>query len=78
MSSKHLDHPAAGAGQARHHGPNRHIGNRSNLPVVQALHIPLESFCFTAHLLPIDRGILSTIYVKLTRVVTLEEVHEFL
>jgi N-acetyl-gamma-glutamyl-phosphate reductase len=43
--------------------------------MVQALAIPLESFCFTAHLLPVDRGILSTIYVKLNRPMTLEQIH---
>lgn len=35
--------------------------------MVQALEVPLEHFCFTAHLLPVIRGILSTLYVKLTR-----------
>jgi N-acetyl-gamma-glutamyl-phosphate reductase len=33
--------------------------------MVQALGVPLGDFCFTAHLLPVDRGILSTMYVKL-------------
>lgn len=36
--------------------------------MVQALGISLEQFIFTAHLLPVTRGILSTIYVKLKRV----------
>src|SRR5258705_76951 len=35
--------------------------------MVQALGVPFGDFCFTAHLLPVDRGILSTIYVKLAR-----------
>jgi len=35
--------------------------------MVQALEVPLEHFCFTAHLLPVIRGILSTLYVKLSR-----------
>jgi len=42
--------------------------------MVQALGVPLGDFCFTAHLLPVDRGILSTIYVKLTRPATLDEI----
>ena len=35
--------------------------------MVQALGLPLERFFFTAHLLPVTRGILSTMYVKLRR-----------
>jgi len=41
--------------------------------MVQALGVPLGDFCFTAHLLPVDRGILSTIYVKLAKPASLEE-----
>lgn len=41
--------------------------------MVQALGVPLEDFCFTAHLLPVRRGILATLYVKLARPFTLEE-----
>jgi N-acetyl-gamma-glutamyl-phosphate reductase len=35
--------------------------------MIQALGVPPEDFCFTAHLLPVERGILSTIYVRLSR-----------
>ncbi len=35
--------------------------------MVQALGVPLKDFCFTAHLLPVHRGILSTIYVKFAK-----------
>ena len=42
--------------------------------MVQALGLPLGDFCFTAHLLPVDRGILSTIYVKLSRAASLEAI----
>ncbi len=35
--------------------------------MVQALGVPAGDFFFTAHLLPVSRGILSTIYVKLSR-----------
>jgi len=41
--------------------------------MVQALEVPLEHFCFTAHLLPVIRGILSTLYVKLTRPISRDE-----
>lgn len=41
--------------------------------MAQALGLPLERFFFTAHLLPVIRGILSTIYVKLKRPWTREE-----
>ena len=43
--------------------------------MVQALGLPVGDFSFTAHLLPVDRGILSTIYVKLARTTTLAEIH---
>jgi len=43
--------------------------------MVQALGVPFGDFQFTAHLLPVDRGILSTIYVKLARSASLEEIH---
>lgn len=35
--------------------------------MLQALGVPAADFCFTAHLLPITRGLLSTIYVRLRR-----------
>jgi N-acetyl-gamma-glutamyl-phosphate reductase len=44
--------------------------------MVQALEVPLEHFCFTAHLLPVVRGILSTLYVKLTRACSRDELLE--
>jgi N-acetyl-gamma-glutamyl-phosphate reductase len=40
--------------------------------MIQALGVPAGDFCFTAHLLPVERGILSTIYVKLSRPEPLE------
>jgi len=40
--------------------------------MIQALGVPAEDFCFTAHLLPVERGILSTIYVRLARPEPLE------
>jgi N-acetyl-gamma-glutamyl-phosphate reductase len=33
--------------------------------MIQALNVPAGDFCFTAHLLPVERGILSTMYVRL-------------
>lgn len=42
--------------------------------MVQALGLPPGDFFFTAHLLPVTRGILSTMYVKLRRPWTREEV----
>lgn len=41
--------------------------------MVQALEVPPGDFCFTAHLLPVHRGILSTMYVKLSRLAPIEE-----
>ncbi len=43
---------------------------------LQALQLAEESFIFTPHLLPLTRGILSTIYVRLTRPLTSDEVRE--
>lgn len=45
--------------------------------MVQALGVPLADFCFTAHLLPVHRGILATLYVKLARSSTKEELLAF-
>ena len=41
--------------------------------MVETLGVPLEDFFFTAHLLPVSRGILSTMYVKLRRPWTRQE-----
>ncbi len=41
--------------------------------MIQALQVPLEDFCFTAQLLPVRRGILATLYVKLKRASRREE-----
>lgn len=41
--------------------------------MLQALALPASEFFFTAHLLPVTRGILSTIYVKLRRAWTRED-----
>ena len=41
--------------------------------MVEALGVPLGDFFFTAHLLPITRGLLSTMYVKLRRPWTHQE-----
>ena len=41
--------------------------------MVQALGVPPGDFFFTAHLLPVSRGLLSTMYVKLRRPWTREE-----
>lgn len=43
--------------------------------MLQALGLGIGDFSFAAHLLPVDRGILTTIYVKLSRIATLEEIH---
>jgi N-acetyl-gamma-glutamyl-phosphate reductase len=40
--------------------------------ILQALEIKEEDFTFTPHLLPITRGILSTVYVHLARLATLD------
>ncbi len=42
--------------------------------MIQVLGVPAGDFCFTAHLLPVERGILSTIYVRLSRPAPLEEI----
>ncbi len=42
--------------------------------MLQALDLDAESFTFTPHLLPITRGILSTVYVRLARPAEREEV----
>lgn len=43
--------------------------------ILQALELDERHFTFTPHLLPINRGILSTVYVRLARHLTGEEVH---
>ncbi len=40
--------------------------------MTHTLGLAAENFCFTPHLLPVERGILSTIYVRLTRAEPLE------
>ena len=42
--------------------------------MLQALQLDAESFTFSPHLLPITRGILSTVYVRLARPAEREEV----
>jgi N-acetyl-gamma-glutamyl-phosphate reductase len=48
---------------------HRHMGE-----IVEQLHLSASELIFTPHLLPIPRGILSTIYVHLNRVTTSAEV----
>jgi len=48
---------------------HRHVGE-----IVEALGLESEEFTFTPHLLPIPRGILSTIYLQLNRAMTAAEV----
>ena len=50
------------------------LAHRHVPEMIQALGVPPGDFCFTAHLLPVDRGILSTIYVKLTRPASIAEI----
>jgi len=50
---------------------HRHVGE-----ITEQLHITTESFSFTPHLLPIPRGILSTIYVSLSRQHSAAEIGE--
>lgn len=44
--------------------------------ILQALELNCQQFVFTPHLLPVDRGILSTIYVRLAETRTVEQVHD--
>ena len=44
--------------------------------VLNNLNLPEAEFSFTAHLLPIPRGILATHYVRLRQPVTMEQVHQ--
>lgn len=50
---------------------HRHMGE-----IVEQLGIGMEHLQFTPHLLPIPRGILSTIYVNFVREVTADELHD--
>jgi N-acetyl-gamma-glutamyl-phosphate reductase len=52
---------------------HRHVGE-----IVEQLSIDAQELIFTPHLLPIPRGILSTIYVHLNRVMTAAEVESCL
>jgi N-acetyl-gamma-glutamyl-phosphate reductase len=54
------------------------FGHRHSGEVLEQLGIDGESLQFTPHLLPIPRGILSTIYVKLAKPVTSEELEQTL
>jgi N-acetyl-gamma-glutamyl-phosphate reductase len=44
--------------------------------MLQALELAGQQFVFTPHLLPVERGILSTLYVKLAGTRSLEQVHD--
>jgi N-acetyl-gamma-glutamyl-phosphate reductase len=52
---------------------HRHVGE-----IVEQLHLQDSQLTFTPHLLPIPRGILSTIYVKLAKTVTADELEHAL
>lgn len=54
------------------------FGHRHSGEVLEQLGIDSGSLQFTPHLLPIPRGILSTIYVKLAKPVTAEELEQSL
>jgi N-acetyl-gamma-glutamyl-phosphate reductase len=54
------------------------FGHRHSGEMLEQLGIGGGSLQFTPHLLPIPRGILSTIYVKLAKPVTVEELEETL
>lgn len=54
------------------------FGHRHNGEMLEQLGLNDGSLQFTPHLLPIPRGILSTIYVKLAKVVPAEELEECL
>ncbi|MDE3179524.1 MAG: N-acetyl-gamma-glutamyl-phosphate reductase [Acidobacteriota bacterium] len=49
------------------------FGHRHVPEMLQELDLASESFTFTPHLLPLTRGILSTIYFRLTRVLDADE-----
>lgn len=50
---------------------HRHVGE-----IVEQLHIETEQLTFTPHLLPIPRGILSTIYVRLSQSMSSQQVED--
>lgn len=52
---------------------HRHAGE-----ILEQLHLAPEQLTFSTHLLPIRRGILSSIYVRLKRVVTSSELEELI
>jgi N-acetyl-gamma-glutamyl-phosphate reductase len=54
------------------------FGHRHTGEMLEQLGIDGASFQFTPHLLPIPRGILSTIYVKLTKTATAAELEQSL
>ena len=54
------------------------FGHRHTGEILEALDLQAPQLMFTPHLLPIPRGILSTIYVHLSRAVTASEVEDCL
>ncbi|MGO9864957.1 MAG: N-acetyl-gamma-glutamyl-phosphate reductase [Terriglobales bacterium] len=54
------------------------FGHRHTGEILEQLALNASQFIFTPHLLPIPRGILSTIYVQLKREMTVEEVQSCL
>jgi N-acetyl-gamma-glutamyl-phosphate reductase len=54
------------------------FGHRHTGEILEQLGIAAENLIFTPHLLPIPRGILSTIYLKLKKKMTAEEVEKIL
>src|SRR5215469_10361204 len=54
------------------------FGHRHTGEILEQLGLDCGSLQFTPHLLPIPRGILSTIYVRLTKVMTAEELEQSL
>ena len=54
------------------------FGHRHTGEILEQLGLDSGSLQFTPHLLPIPRGILSTIYVKLTKAMTAEELEQSL
>jgi len=50
------------------------FGHRHTGEILEALHLEAQHLIFTPHLLPIPRGILSTVYVRLSRQMTSAEV----
>jgi N-acetyl-gamma-glutamyl-phosphate reductase len=50
------------------------FGHRHTGELLEQLHLTSEQIQFTPHLLPIPRGILSTIYLRLTQAATIESI----